>query len=183
MSEQSLPADIREAASVEQAAERLGGLLGLDSSAPIEGTRRALAEPLFARALLAARHMPEVRDALLAGRLGVPSTGQAAGRAAAAMMKWGMQGMRPAEPWVIARRLSACRSCEFLADAPDNLVYRGAAFAAKDGTKICTLCGCLANTKAAISTELCPSRDPDHPHVSRWGDPWVAPERHPKGPW
>jgi hypothetical protein len=186
-----LPAEIAGAATPEAAAARLGAWLGLAGPAPAEATRRALADPRFALALAGARNLPGMRDALLAGALAVPPAAAApprgaartAAKAAGAVLKWGMDGLRPAAPWVIERRLAACAACPNQAPAPETLVYRGARVVAGKDARICTLCGCLTNTKAAISTELCPGRDPADPARSRWGEPWTPPEEHPEGPW
>jgi hypothetical protein len=185
---QLLPAEIADAASPEEAAARLGAWLGLAGPAPADATRRALDEPRFAQALAGARNLPEMRDALLAGTLAVPaprppSGARAVAKAAGAVLKWGMEGLRPTAPWVLERRLAACAACPNQAPAPETLVYRGARVVVGKDARICTLCGCLTNTKAAISTELCPDRDPADPTRSRWGEPWVPLEEHPEGPW
>ena len=192
---QVLPAEIADAASPEEASARLGAWLGLAGPAPAAATRRALAEPRFALALAGARNLPEMRDALLNGTLAVPpaapprapatppSGPRAVAKAAGAVLKWGMEGLKPSAPWVIERRLAACAACPNQAPAPDTLVYRGAQVVVGKDARICTVCGCLTNTKAAIATELCPDRDPVDPARSRWGDPWVPPQQHPEGPW
>ena len=111
-----LPDDIRAAATPEEAARRLGAALGLGGPAPIPATERALADPLFARALWATRKLPAMRDRMLAdpttAKVGAapsetPSAAKLAGKAAGAVLKWGMDGLRHAEPWVIERRLAA----------------------------------------------------------------------------
>lgn len=189
MTETTLPAEIAEAPSLEVAAERLGAALGLDGAAPLAATEHALAEPLYARALLATRKLPALRDRFLASpgetkiRDAEPSSAALARKAAGGILKWGMEGLKPAEPWVIERRLAACNACEFQAPAPDTLVYRGARVAVGKDAKICTLCHCLTNTKAAIPSERCPAPSPDDPGLSRWQEPWVPPEEHPEGPW
>ncbi len=198
----TLPDDIRDAPSEDVAAARLGALLGLDRSAPLPATRRALQDALFARALITARKIPAVRDQLLAApetaRIApgpgqdappasdpapAPSSVQLGAKAAGAVLKWGMEGLKHAEPWVIERRLAACNACEFQDDAPETLVYRGAKVVVGKDAKICTRCHCLTNTKAALSTEHCPERDPQTPDLSRWAEPWVDPETLPGWPW
>jgi hypothetical protein len=104
-----------------------------------------------------------------------PSAAKLAAQAAGTVLKWGMEGLRQSDPWVIERRLAACAACEYRAPAPDTLVYRGAKVLAGKDSEICTICHCLLNTKAAISTEHCPEKDPDDPALSRWGEPWVTP--------
>ncbi|WP_340108941.1 hypothetical protein [Pikeienuella sp. HZG-20] len=200
MADPSPLGEVAAAATIEEAAARLGALLELDGSAPLPATRRALRDPDFARALIGVRKLPAIRDRLLAGEVQVsaaptsaaptsanaprpPSAAQSVVHAAGAVLKWGMEGMRPAKPWVIERRLAACNACEFQADAPDTLIYRGAKVVVGKDAKICTVCACLTNTKAAISTERCPKRDPEHPELSRWGEPWTDPAEHPDGPW
>jgi hypothetical protein len=184
-----LPDDVLDAGSVEDAAARLGEHLGLDGAAPLAATRRALDDPLYARALWSSRKLPELRSQLVAAavaeaeRARPPSSGVLAAKAAGSVLKWGMEGLRHAEPWRIQRRLAACARCEFRAPAPNTLIYRGAKVVAGKDAKICTACHCLINTKAALATERCPERDPSDPSVSRWGEPWVPPEEHPEGPW
>jgi hypothetical protein len=183
---------LAETASLKEASLRLGEYLGLEGEAPEAATRRALNEPLYLKALCSVRRMPSVLDQLLANELGIAGppaaekkygAGQLVATAAASLLKWGAQGLPVAKPWVIESRLAACDSCEHQQAAPDTLVYRGAKVAVGKDAKICTLCGCLTNTKAAIATELCPSPDPHVPGRSRWGEPWVDPNEHPKGPW
>jgi len=178
------------------AAARLGEELGLDGPAPAMATQRAMKDPDFVRALKALRKFPELRDQMLAApetaRIrkpgdtlpphepqsddAPPSAAQLAAKAAGAVLKWGMDGLQPAQPWVIERRLAACNACNFQVPAPDTLAYRGAkVLAGKDAT-ICKVCHCLIKTKAAISTEACPEKDLDNPALSRWQEPWT-PER------
>lgn len=183
--DQTLPPEITEAATLEEAARRLGAALDLDGSAPLEATRRALDDPRYAQALIATRKLPAIRDRFLAdpSSAPTPSGGALARKAAGSVLKWGMEGLKPAAPWVIERRLAACASCEYQAPAPDTLIYRGARVAVGKDAKICTICHCLTNTKAAISTEHCPAKDPADPTLSRWNEPWIPPEEHPEGPW
>ncbi len=186
---QTLPDKITGAASLEEAATLLGAELGLAGPAPLEAARRALNEPLYARALLALRKMPALRDQFLADpceiRLSAaaPSSAAVVKQAAGSLLKWGMEGLKPAEPWVIERRIAACNSCKFQAPAPNTVIYRGVKVVVGKDAKICVSCNCLTNTKAAISTEHCPEKDPEDPGLSRWGDPWVPLKNHPKGPW
>ncbi|WP_434052587.1 MAG: hypothetical protein RDA78_25620 [Roseibium sp.] len=192
-----LPEEVRKATSLSDAAAHLGAYLELSGPAPEAATQRALDNPLYARALVSLRKMPELRDQVLESAESLRVHGQpteaaqsvvnneksVAAQAAGALLKWGMAGLEHAKPWQIETRLAACNACSFLADAPDDLIYRGAkVFVGKDA-KICSSCRCLVNTKAALATEHCPERDPDDPNLSRWGEPYVLPEEHPKGPW
>jgi hypothetical protein len=184
----TLPRDIVAAETVEEAARRLGEALGLPGPAPMAATRHALDDPRYARALMTTRKLPALRDQFLAAPGAAapappPSSAGLVAKAAGSLLKWGMEGLRPAEPWVIQRRLAACAACEFQVSAPDTLIYRGARVAVGTGATICDRCHCLINTKAAISTEHCPEQDPARPALSRWGEPWVPPEEHPEGPW
>lgn len=179
--ETKLRKEIIEASTLDEAAALLGKDIGLKKPASLEHTRRALEDPQFARALLSTRKLPHIRDQLLAAAL--QSTKSRASRAMEGVLKWGMEGLKPAEPWVISQRLAACKACEYQTDAPETLLYRGASVFVGKGKKICALCNCLTNTKAAISTEHCPAQDPENPEQSRWGEPWVALDKHPKGPW
>ena len=190
-----LPESVLNASSTEKAAEALGQILGLDEAAPLEATRRAIKNPIYAQALLAARKMPAVRQQLLvapetvtiappAGQTKPPkSSARVAAKAAAATLKWGAEGLKHAEPWVIERRLAACSNCEYQVDAPDTLIYRGAKVIVGDDAKICAQCDCLTNTKAAMETEHCPEKDPNDPSLSRWQEPWVDPATLSKWPW
>lgn len=190
----TLQDDLRAAASLEDAAARLGDALGLDGPAPLAATRRALADAQFATAVFALRNMAPQRDQMLAaphsaritgqGRASAPpSSAQVLAKAAGAVLKWGMEGLQHAQPWVIERRLAACNSCEHQAPAPDRLIYRGAKVVVGQDAKICTLCHCLTNSKAALASEHCPARDARDPAQSRWGEPWVDPSEHPTWLW
>ena len=173
-------------------------MLALADPAPPAVAERAMADPLFARALFTSRKIPSALQWLLTapadarvaeapsdGKPGgkedaTPSSLELAAKAAGSLLKWGMAGLEHAKPWEIERRLAACDACEFRDDAPDKLVYRGAAVAVGKDAKICTSCHCLINTKAALATERCPERDSDSPELSRWGEPWEEPaERNP----
>lgn len=192
-----LPKEVSKAPSLEEAASRLGHILGLAEPAPLEATQRALDNPLYARALLTARKMPAVRWQLLvapetvniAPLAGIERKPQPASslqimaKAAAATLKWGAEGLQHAEPWVIERRLLACSGCEFQTDAPDTLIYRGAKVVVGKEAKICTQCDCLTNTKAALATEHCPAKDLADPALSRWQEPWVDTDKLSKWPW
>lgn len=179
--ETKLRKEILEASTLEEAAALLGEDIGLRRPASLDQTRRALEDPQFARALLSTRKLPHVRDQLLAAA-GQSATSLAS-QAVDGVLKWGMEGLRPAEPWVISRRLAACKICEYHTDAPESLLFRGARVLVGKDKKICALCNCLTNTKAAISTEHCPAQDPKSPEQSRWAEPWVPLDEHPKGPW
>ena len=192
-----LPDTVINAATPEEAAAALGEVLGLKKPAPLEATQRALDDPLYARALMSARNVPSLRQQLLLAPDSIsispaageekakpsPSSLKVAAKAAGAVLKWGAEGLKHAEPWVIERRLAACNSCEFQTDAPDALVYRGVKVVAGKDAKICTQCDCLTNTKAALATEHCPEKDPDNPEMSRWQEPWVDPDKLSKWPW
>ena len=192
---QMLSAAITTATSLEEAATNLGAELGLTGPAPLAATKRALDEPLYARALLGLRKNPTLRDQFLSSpgtakisapteaSQATPSAMALAKKATASVLKWGMDGLKPAAPWVIARRLEACNSCEFQKPAPDTLVYRGAKVVVGKDAKICASCDCLTNTKAAISTERCPEKNVNNPRLSRWDEIWVTPKDHPEGPW
>lgn len=174
--------------ALKTAAAELGRELGLPGPAPDLATRRAVLDPDFAKALYALRNMPELRDQMLAAPdsatirkpgevpeapTPAPSAVKLAAKAAGSVLKWGMDGLKPAQPWVIERRLAACAACEFQAPAPDTLMYRGAKVVVGKDAKICTACHCLTNTKAALSTEQCPKRDAQDPSLSRWQEPYV----------
>ncbi len=176
-------------------AAQLGKELELGGPAPLQAAQRAMEDPDYARALKALRHMPDLRDQMLlapeSARIRkpgdsvpdpaparedseTPSAAKLAAKAAGAVLKWGMDGLQPPQPWVIERRLAACNACEFQVPAPDTLVYRGAKVVAGADATICKSCHCLIKTKAAISTETCPEKDISDPTLSRWQEPWSA---------
>lgn len=185
-----LPETIRDAESPAEAEARLGALLGLPGPAPAAATARARADPRFARALLGLRRLPDLRDRLLADpgnaaydpaapatapRPAPPAAPALAAKAAGAVLKWGMAGFEHPAPWVIERRLAACAACPHRVPAPPTLVWRGISRATGKDARICALCHCLVNTKAAIASETCPDRDPADPARSRWGEPLAGP--------
>lgn len=192
-----LPGAVTDATTLPEAAAALGDLLGLEKSAPLDATQRALDDRLYARALLSARNIPQLRQQLLMAPDTIniaPAAGEKrpattssnlklAAKAAAAALKWGAEGLKHAEPWVIERRLAACNSCEFQADAPDTLMYRGVKVAVGKDAKICTQCECLTNTKAALATEHCPEKSTENPDLSRWQEPWLDTDKLSKWPW
>ncbi|MEM8629765.1 MAG: hypothetical protein AAGF74_00880 [Pseudomonadota bacterium] len=170
-----------------QTAAQLGRDLGLDGPIPVQAAQRALLDPDYVRAVLAVRFIPRLRDQFLNNPETARVRGKAdrsipadpkrssaaiATKAAGAVLKWGMDGLEVAQPWVIERRLAACNACEFNAPAPDSLLYRGAKVVVGQDAKICTKCDCLTNTKAAISSENCPEKDPKDPTMSKWQEPW-----------
>lgn len=194
MTHPTLPEEITGAPSLEEAQEKLGQHLGLPGPAPKAATERARKDALFARALHNLRNMPDLRDRVLMeaeamkvndapSEVRDPSTGKVVKKAAAALLKWGAEGLHPSEPWLIESRLAACNACDKQVPAPETLIYRGAKVVVGQDAKICATCHCLTNTKAAIPTEKCPEKDPDNPELSRWGEPWVPVEEHPEGPW
>lgn len=181
---------LRNVNSLEEAANLLHRELGLERPPSKEVTKKAISNPSYARALVLSQNVPELLSQLLAQPSSISvkasekvSTSAVVKNAASSLLKWGMKGLKPAQPWVIARRLEACNSCEYQSEAPDALVYRGAKVFVGKNAKVCVICNCLTNTKAAISTEHCPEKSTDNPNVSRWGEPWLPKEHHPKGPW
>ncbi|WP_172332674.1 hypothetical protein [Mangrovicoccus sp. HB161399] len=180
-----LTRDILKAPDLSTASELLRKHLGLETALSPSVTRRALEDPVFAKALYATRKLPGVMKKLTASaeQAARPSSMAVTAKAAAGVLKWGMEGLEHAKPWDITRRLGACRSCPFEAPTPDMLVYRGAKVVVGKDAKICTSCHCLTNTKAAMARERCPEKDPNDPRVSRWGEPWEPPKVLPGSPW
>lgn len=176
--------EVRNAPNSEDAAKKLGECLGLDGAASPQLTERVLADSQFGKMLIGLRNIPEMRDRLIAEQPRVkPKTVDVLKQATKGALKWGMKGLKPAEPWVIGRRLAACNACEHQVPAPDTLVYRGAKVLVGKDAKVCEICNCLTNTKAAISTERCPKRSEEDPGQSKWNEPWVDPQDHAQGPW
>lgn len=181
--------DLRKAPDLQTAASQLGTVLGLGKAAPEEVTKRVLDDPSFGQMLIGLRNLPEMRDRVLAKAMqdsaaeAHPRPIKVVKQAAKSVLRWGMEGMKPAEPWVITQRIATCNACEYQVPAPETLIYRGAKVVAGKDAKICSVCNCLTNTKAAISTERCPVKSDENPEESKWGEPWVDVADHPKGPW
>jgi hypothetical protein len=195
MNSLELPDDVSQAPTFALACARLGALIELPGPAAPEVTNRAIKDPNFAKALLASRKVPALRAHLLARPENAnfhpdqpephrtPSIAKLAGKAAAATLKWGMEGLKHAKPWVIERRLAACNACEFAAAAPETLMYNGAKVVVGKDARICMACDCLINTKAAMASESCPKQDPANPELSRWGETWKEPPKGRQWPW
>lgn len=190
MSHSTLPDEITKAKDLSEVAQKLGLHLGLDSPAPLAAAKRACSDELYARALHSLRKLPQMRDLVLAAANDVktnepsgPTNSELVKKAANSVLKWGMDGLKPSEPWIIEKRLAACNACDKQVPAPNTLIYKGATIAVGKDAKICATCNCLTNTKAAIPTEKCPERAMDNPNLSRWGEPWEPIEEHPEGPW
>ncbi|MDS9469149.1 hypothetical protein RGQ15_16425 [Paracoccus sp. MBLB3053] len=179
-----LPDEITNSTSIERAAERLRELLHFEGSLPLAAVKKAIENERYATALMAMRKNPELLERLLASAepRNEPSVGPAT-NAAKSILKWGMKGLEVAKPWIISKRLAACKTCPFEEPAPDGLSYRGAKLVVGQAARVCSVCGCLTNTKAAMAHEKCPEKDPANPDTSRWGEPWVAPDSKPRWPW
>lgn len=179
--------DYHGADSLEEARASLGDMLGLDGPVQPEVARRALLDPKYAMYLMLVRDSPTLRDKLLnhpdnrvhsAAAVPQPSdeaTPQSAvalsAKAARSMARWAKTGFRKADEEMVARRWAACQSCEFLADPPNRLVYKGLNLIFGAESKICSACGCMARRKVVIPTEACPRTQPGDPALTRWGEP------------
>jgi hypothetical protein len=170
--------DLKQLRSWPQVCARFGELIGLDGPAPPAVVRRALSDQRYAFYLLLTRDAPRLRLRLLedprnreyetAGK----STPELVGRAAKALARWTVAGLQTVDDETFQRRWASCQACPLLVEAPDRIVYKGLAILAKNRW-VCSVCGCVAVTKARISTEQCPVTDPADSSRTRWGEPTV----------
>lgn len=171
--------DISELAHCEstvQARERLGEILGIGRPVSEAVLVSALEDDSYARYLMGSRNAPEVMEMLLANpsikvttadEVAFHGTPELLMKAAQAFARWTHNGLRRVDDETYSRRLAACRVCEYFTPPPDRMIYRLASGLSQE-KYICSLCGCLAATKARMISESCPAPDPLHPELSRW---------------
>ena len=136
--------------------------------------------PGFAADLITSRGQPGFLAALFDDRrtrayapsalaADAPSATALAGKAAAAMLRWGKAGFSTVDSETLERRESACLGCPNLADpasAVQKMVLVGAVtdkVGSRLGGKVCNLCGCVVHKKIRSPTEACPTRTRSSP--------------------
>jgi hypothetical protein len=166
-----------------------GKYLGLEGPAPSGVIRRAMEERMFAHYLVVCREHPSYLGKLLTDPKNKEYEDKAADAAAPAfpvaddrsnlelvakvsksLFKWAKAGFARVDPAEFDKRFEACKSCSFLAAAPDKMVYK---FKLKNETdmRVCNACGCVASRKARLATEVCPEAGPANRGFNRWGQP------------
>ncbi len=178
------------ATTIGQARDQLGAILELSGPAPLPVALRALADPDFAKKLIAVRKFPVWRDQLLQdpgnaafdaleeqvsseelnGRP-VGTTLQLLKKGSQALLRWGASGFKLAEKDVVERRKAACLRCDQLRESPDSIPYQVARLFAGRDRRTCAACGCVVSRKILMATEACPLSDPGDSRFSRWGEP------------
>jgi hypothetical protein len=182
--------DIKENDSLDELRARLADAIGWREPVPAAALLRAVSEPAYAAALITSRNMPGFLEPLLndprnARYAPPPATATGAklsnvellSRAAGAMLRWGKAGFTVAGSDVIARRETACLSCDHLRD-PDRLLQQLLPSAPitdeigrRTGNKVCDLCGCSIAKKIRLPAEACPGAHPTMAGMSRWLEP------------
>lgn len=166
---------------LDYACRALAKKLGLDRPVPVSLFLRAANEPEFRDRLFAHAHdLPGLEPLLaMAGKDGEPadhgarqpSTSQLVGAALKAFWSWAGTGFGIVPGDIYRRRISACRACPFYGQRSHSTAYAIASLWADD-TRVCSLCGCVMSAKARLPKQSCPSRDPEDPARSRWGEPY-----------
>lgn len=141
----------------------------------------ALADSLYAHHLFSAATHPQFLEVLLRTP---PATSAVATfrempmrqqmlQAIDALGRWAKMGFRLADESTVARRLTACAACPHRrgGPTPNSLAELVRRLGLASGADTCGVCGCLLNSKARLSSEQCPEADPQHPSLTRWGEP------------
>jgi len=89
-----------------------------------------------------------------------------------AVAEWAGDDFGYVDAETYARRLAACEACPFYTPPPARALYRVARWTSPDA-RICSRCGCFMKLKARLPKQRCPSEAPDHPGLTRWGEPLV----------
>lgn len=163
-----------ETATLSEARDHLGGLLGLDGPVPEDVAAAAATDQTYARNLLATRDAPDLLRHLLAHPPAAreePSTLILGGRLAQAMLRWGQTGFTVVDEETRQRRLAACAACPHRTEARRHpTLHRW--LAEGDRPQVCGLCGCALARKSRLTSERCPGEDPENPGLDRWGQPY-----------
>lgn len=167
--------------TTEQLCERLGHYLGLSKPVPETVLFRALAEPAFAKRLLAARNNLRLLRPLLTDEANErfkrkPSNLALIQQATSAFLKWGKAGFSIVDQETLEKREAACLSCphvglseRFLQKMMAREKITGVP-GKRLGASICKLCNCVLGKKIKLSTESCPDAHPERKGHSRWGE-------------
>ncbi|VWC97591.1 hypothetical protein BLA39750_02325 [Burkholderia lata] len=170
---------------------RLGEVLGMDKPVPMPVLLRAIEDPGFAADLITSRGQPGFLTALFDDRrtrayapsepsAGTQSAVALAGKAAAAMLRWGKAGFSTVDAQTLERRESACLGCPNLRDPESGVQKMVLVGAVTDqvgrrlGGKVCGLCGCVVHKKIRLPTEACPDTHPVKSGLTRWDEPIPA---------
>lgn len=157
----------------------------LDYACRALAKKLGLARPVTASLFLRAANDPEFLDRLLANAHDLPalepllatadaeqrSTPRLVGAALQAFWSWAGTGFGIVPGDVYQRRISACHVCPFYGARPNSAAYAIASVWADD-PRVCSRCGCVMSAKARLPKQNCPSRDPENPAMSRWGEPY-----------
>ncbi|MBR8656553.1 hypothetical protein KDH83_24880 [Achromobacter sp. Marseille-Q0513] len=182
---------MRDTTPMPEMCVRLGEVLGMDKPVPMPVLLRAIEDPGFAADLITSRGQPGFLAALFDDRrtrayapsalaADAPSATALAGKAAAAMLRWGKAGFSTVDAETLERRESACLGCPNLADpasAVQKMVLVGAVtdkVGSRLGGKVCNLCGCVVHKKIRLPTEACPDTHPVKSGLTRWDEPIPA---------
>jgi len=87
------------------------------------------------------------------------------------IIHWASDGFKTVNHTTFLKRWTACQECPSLVDPPKHFLYHlgRKIMGAKNGDhRVCSACGCLAYSKAKITTESCPMAHPSHPQITRW---------------
>ncbi|MEL7222195.1 MAG: hypothetical protein AAGJ93_12805 [Bacteroidota bacterium] len=165
----------------EQLCQRLSAYLGLNKPVPEAVLLRTLAEPIFAKRLLAARNnlrllLPLLNDDINERFKLKSSNLELIRKATAAFIKWGKSGFTIVDQDTLRRRETACLDCphtglseRFLQKMVARQKVTGVP-GKRLGASICKLCNCVLDKKIKLSTESCPDAHPELKGQTRWGE-------------
>lgn len=175
-----------EALTLEQRMAVFGDILEIGEPVSKQVLLGALQDANYARNLLISRRSSPHLHYLLSNppvvalpdqEKQMPSNGKLLQKAATAMISWGKTGFSIVDEATLERRENACLECPHLV-APTRLLQKilpsgktTAQIGHRTGDKVCDLCGCSLKRKIRLTSELCPSKDPARPEVTRWGEP------------
>lgn len=173
--------ELKELTDINEACMRFGEILGLSKPVPDSVLYAALDDDDYARNLLLSRRSSELMNMLMAQQANyIPKAQQKAKQSGysnlelieklgKSMWKWGLVGFSTVTEDIYDKRLAACRSCDQLEEAPDQLVYN---FSLKknEDKRTCKSCGCVVARKARLTTDTCPLEDTGNPGFNRWGE-------------
>lgn len=172
--------EVVQASSWDEMREKLGEYLGLPQAVSSAVLQRALHDDKFAYYLVTWRHRLDMVQLLLNDKKNQQyeqkqereekSSTELVVKASGALLKWGKSGFAKLDEEVYERRWSACNSCEYLVEPPDQIVYK-ITIGKKTDKRVCSACGCVASRKAKLPTERCPVTDPLDASVNKWGQP------------
>jgi len=172
--------DVLDPRDVEYSRRELGRKLGLGRPVPVAVLLRIAREPdyrdrLFACAreasCLAPLVPPDDEEGAQEGTGPHPSS-QLVLTALRDFWSWAGTGFGVVDAATYRRRIDACDRCPHYRPAPDRPVYALPTALAAD-PRVCDRCGCVMAFKARLYKQSCPSRHPDDPTRSRWGETYA----------